>query len=534
MGEIISTFDRIEELESKRKSDWKSLLLIMALAFGLRMILVLFPEVIHIDGVEYIRYAKEVLSGHWLGGKASPVYPVLIAFVSLFIKNFEIAGILISVIFGVLLVIPVFYLGKEIFHEKVGMISGLVVAVHPFLYTFSGSVLTESTYHFFLATSVLFGWYAFRKGRFYHVLLFGLFAALAFLTRPEAIGLLFVFSVWMFFFNPSEEKRSWPKRVVLILVALLTFLIFSSPYLIQIRKETGKWSISRKVDISIGSFSEMENLPSLHEIRPWRKGLPLLSLLKDPLSLLDRVGTGLLKSFYRFQQVFNPILSFFAVIGWIAIIRNRSFYSLKANFYILTHLFFYFGLVFSILMATRRYSSQMISISIPWAAFGFWISLEWVHQRWKFVENKEKFVTPLLVVFLIILFVQGRMIHAREHREIQKEAGLWMKDHLPRGVKIMSRLPQEAFYAELSWAGIPRKSYEEVLMIARSNEVRYLVLDEDIDERSPGFWGKLKEEDLILFKAWNEEGQKIAIFEIVYPELKEQEGDKLNPRGLIE
>jgi 4-amino-4-deoxy-L-arabinose transferase-like glycosyltransferase len=520
MGGILSKFVKKGELEGERKTHWKVLLLIMALAFILRIFIVLYPEVIHSDGVEYIRYAKEVLSGNWLGGKANPGYPVLIAFVYTLIKDYELAGIWVSICFGVLLVIPVFYLGRDIFNEKVGIISGLVVTVHPFLYTSSGSVLTESTYHFFMVTSILFGWYAFRKGRVYQVLLFSVFATLAFLTRPEAIGLIFIFSVWMFFFSPSEEKRYWTKRVVLILIALLAFLVFSSPYLIQIRKETGKWSISRKVDVSIGSFSNMEDLPPLHEIRPWRKGLPLLSLLKDPLSLLAKVGAGFLTSFYKFQQVFNPILSFFAVIGWMVIIRNRSLYSWTANFYILAHHFFYFGLVFSILMVTRRYTSQMIAISIPWAAFGFWTSLEWVHQRWKFVENKEKFVTSLLLVLLIVLFVQGRVIHAREHRAIQKEAGLWMKDHLPRGVKIMSRLPQEAFYAELSWTGIPRRNYEEVLKIARSNGVRYLVLDEDVDERSPGFLEKLKEEDLILFKAWDEEGQKIAIFEIVYPEQK--------------
>jgi 4-amino-4-deoxy-L-arabinose transferase-like glycosyltransferase len=518
MGEIISKFNRKGELESKGKSHWKILLLIMALAFGLRIILVLYPEVIHIDGVEYIRHAKEVLSGNWLGGKASPVYPVFIAFVYLFIKNFEIAGILISVIFGVLLVIPVFYLGKVIFNERVGMISGLVVAVHPFLYTFSGSVLTESTYHFFIATSVLFGWYAFRKGRFYHVLLFSLFATLAFLTRPEAIGLLFVFSVWVLFFNPPEERRYWPKRVVMVLVALLAFLAFSSPYLIQIRKETGKWAISRKLDISVGSFSEMGDLPSIHEIRPWRKGLPLLSLLKDPPSLLARVGTGLFKSFYRFQQAFNPLLSFFAVIGWIGIIRNRSLYSLKANGYIMTHHFFYFGLVLAILFTSRRYTSQMISISVPWAAFGFWLFLGWIHERWKFVGTKEKFVTIPLIILLIVLFIQGRMVHTREHRLIQKEAGLWMKDHLPRGVKIMSRLPQEAFYAELPWFKIPKKSDEEVLKVARSNGVRYLVLDEEVERSSPGFGEKLKEKDLILLKDWNKKDQKIVIFEIVNSE----------------
>jgi len=517
MVEIISTFHRKGESEGKGRSHWQTLLFIMGLAFILRIFLVLYPEVIHIDGVEYIRYAKEVLLGNWTEGKSSPGYPALVAFAYTLIKNYELAGIWVSIVFGVFLVIPVFYLGRTIFNEKVGMISGLVVTVHPFLHTFSGSVLTESTYHFFLATSVLFGWTAFRKGRFDHVLLFSVFATLAFLTRPEAIGLFFVFTVWVFFFNPPGERRYWSKRMVMILVALLAFLAFSSPYLVQLRKETGKWSISKKLDISIGSVSEVEDLPSVNEIRPWRKGLPLLSLFKDPLSLAVRVGSGFFSSLYKFQQVFNPILSLFAAIGWVGIIRSRSPFSLKANCYIMTHHLFYFGLLLSILFTSRRYTSHMISISIPWAAFGFWLFLGWIQERWKFIGSQKKLPVLLLVILLVGLFIQGRVIHPRDHRSIQKEAGLWMKDHLPRGVKIMSRLPQEAFYAELPWIIIPKKSYEEVLRDARSKGIRYLVLDEDVEKRSPGFLERLKEEDLTLLKDWNKQDQKIVIFEIVYP-----------------
>jgi len=517
MTKIMSTFNRKGESKTKEKSHWQALLFIMVLAFILRIFLVLYPEVIRIDGVEYIRHAKEVLVGNWTEGKSSPGYPALVAFAYILIKNYELAGIWVSIVFGVLLVIPVFYLGKAIFNEKVGVISGLVAVVHPFLHTFSGSVLTESTYHFFIATSVLFGWYAFRKGRFYHVLLFSVFVTLTFLTRPEGIGLLFVFIVWVFFFNPPEERRFWSKRMVMILIALLAFFAFSSPYLVQLRKETGKWSISKKLDISFGSISEVGDLPSINEIRPWRKGLPLLSLFKDPLSLSVRVGTGFFSSLYKFQQVFNPILSLFAVIGWVGIIRNRSPFFLKANFYIMTHHLFYFGLLLSILFASRRYTSHMISISIPWAAFGFWLFLRWIQERWRFVGSPKKFTVLLLVILLIGLFIQGRVIHPRDHRLIQKEAGLWMKDHLPRGVKIMSRMPQEAFYAELPWVIIPNKSYEEILRVARSNGIRYLVLDEDVEKRSPGFLGKFKEEDLTLIKDWNKQGQKVVIFEIVYP-----------------
>ncbi len=159
----------------------------------------------------------------------------------------------------------------------------------------------------------------------------------------------------------------------------------------------------------------------------------------------------------------------------------------------------------------------MISISIPWAAFGFWLFLRWIQERWRFVGSPKKLTVLLLVILLIGLFIQGRVIHPRDHRLIQKEAGLWMKDHLPRGVKIMSRMPQEAFYAELPWVIIPNKSYEEILRVARSNGIRYLVLDEDVEKRSPGFLGKFKEEDLTLIKDWNKQGQKVVIFEIVYP-----------------
>ena len=85
--EIISAFNRKGELENNRKGDWQALLLIMGLAFILRIFLVLYPEVIHNDGVEYIRHAKEVLLGNWTAGKSSPGYPALIAFVFTFIKK---------------------------------------------------------------------------------------------------------------------------------------------------------------------------------------------------------------------------------------------------------------------------------------------------------------------------------------------------------------------------------------------------------------------------------------------------------------
>jgi hypothetical protein len=120
-----------------------------------------------------------------------------------------------------------------------------------------------------------------------------------------------------------------------------------------------------------------------------------------------------------------------------------------------------------------------------------------------------------------MLFIQGRVSHKREQRFIRREAGFWMKDHLPRRGKIMSRLPQEAFYAELPGIKIPEGSYGEILKVAHSNGVRYLIIDEDIEKDSTAFWDKLKGKELIFLKDLKKKDQRMVVFEIVYPEKKE-------------
>ena len=87
---------------------------------------------------------------------------------------------------------------------------------------------------------------------------------------------------------------------------------------------------------------------------------------------------------------------------------------------------------------------------------------------------------------------------------------------------MMSRLPQEAFYADLPWIGIPVKSYEEILSEARSKGVRYLIIDRSIEKDSPGFSEKIKKEDLILLKEFQDnKDRRMVVFEILYPEKKE-------------
>lgn len=519
MGKMISTLMQSIDSVFQRGETWKMLLLILAFASGLRLFLLISPEVIHNDGIEYLNHAKKIVSGDWSGGRVPPLYPALIAFFYSLMGNYELAGILVSAVFGSLIIFPVFYLGRELFNDKIGVLSALLASVHPFLFISSGSVLTESTYRFFLTVSVLFGWKAFSKCVFFDILLFSLFTTFAYLTKPEAIGILLVFSLWALWIHPPGGKRGWKKRAGIALIALFGFLIFASPYLIKVRMETGKWGISQKVVISIGSFSEEEGVPSIDEIRR-RREFSLISLLTDPLTAFGKAVRGMVTSLYKFQQVFNPLLFLFAFLGWVFLLRKKNGFSLKGNLFVFMHLVFFFGLVFPFFWITRRYTSQMIALSIPWAAAGCLGFLEYFAQQFK-KENVRKNIPVFFLILLVIgLFAQGRMIHGREHRLVQREVGWWMKENLDQGAKMMSRMPQEAFYAELPWVRMPQAGYEEILGEARGKGIQYLVIDEEIETYSPHFLEKSKEGELIRLFDLKKKDRHLMVFKIVNPSEK--------------
>jgi hypothetical protein len=148
-------------------------------------------------------------------------------------------------------------------------------------------------------------------------------------------------------------------------------------------------------------------------------------------------------------------------------------------------------------------------------ACGFLGVSEWIHQRFDGKGVRKRIPVFLLIFLLVGLFIQGRVTRTREHRVIQREVGLWMKENLPKGSKVMSRLPQEAFYGEFPWVRMPSKEYEVILGYARSEGVRYLLIEEDIEQISPRFLEKMRRDDLVPVRDFKREAQKIVIFERV-------------------
>ena len=495
------------------------LLAFVVVAFLVRLPLVFFPEVVYNDGVEYARIARHILGGNWSEGFVPPVYPSLMAALGFIVRDFELAGILVSLFFGAAIILPVYHFTKVLFDGRTAIIAAIFAVFQPLFFAYSGSVLTESTYYFIVAMTALFGWLAFAKGRVVHILLFSLLTALAYLTKPEGIGFLLVFLVWVVCINPPGlDKRRFRTRVWMAILALACFIIISFPYLAQIRKDLGSWHISKKATVSIGALQQEEEDGARESAQQFpKRRVDISTVAKNPFSLLAKVSLGFLEGLFKFQQGFTPYLFFFATIGFL--VKINGHYPWKPNLYIITHVLFFFGFVLSFFWITKRYTSQMMPMVLPWAAWGFWNVVSWSSGRLKKRQVEWKgFNAVCLGLIVLALLTQGVLSTGRGHRQIQKEVGLWMKENLPRNAKLMSRLPQEGFYAQMPWTRIKKNTYGEILVDARSQGVKYLVIDEAVLNDAKDFRENIAKGDLFLVKEWKRGNRQIFLFRAIFPE----------------
>jgi 4-amino-4-deoxy-L-arabinose transferase-like glycosyltransferase len=241
----VDFFTRIGKLKEKER-----LWILVGVAFLLRLYLVITSAGISPDGVEYLRAAKFFLDGDYYQGFSNvfpPFYPVMTVLTYLAAGDLELAGKFVSLFFGSLTVLPVYGLGKRLFNEEVGFYSALLLTFHPYLAQFSGSVLTESTFTFLVAWSVLIGWKAFQNKSWRAMFSVGLLLGIAYLTRPEGIGFVVLFFLWIFFFDGGKFWNHLVRKLFMTGSLLIGTLLFALPYILFLHEITGKWIVSRKL-----------------------------------------------------------------------------------------------------------------------------------------------------------------------------------------------------------------------------------------------------------------------------------------------
>jgi hypothetical protein len=183
-----------------RWHDGASLLVLLLLALGLRTWLFCHTEVAARDSIGFIRMAWQLQHHPWkdvLNDKEAgqhPAYPVLLRLASVPVRQvahgpdslvMQYSAQLTSVLAGTLLVVPMFYLGRELFNRTVGFWASVLFQVLPASCRVLSDGLSEATFLLLAATALYFSVRGLRGRSPWPFALCGFFGGLAYLTRPE-------------------------------------------------------------------------------------------------------------------------------------------------------------------------------------------------------------------------------------------------------------------------------------------------------------------------------------------------------------
>lgn len=499
----------------KALNERQILLLLLGIAFGLRLYAVLMAQGIAYDSAEYGFIARNFLKGHFIKGLSSPAppfYPFLIFLFSSDTSHVEIAGRLLSLFFGTLILIPLFYLVKEAIGQKGAIFSALFYTFHPYLVTYSGMFLTEATYWGLLILSVYFFWTGLKNEKVWKMALSGFFLGLAYLTRPEGIGYIFVYLVWIVV--DGILKKKWFKAIVFSGVLISSIFICGVPYVIYVHQETGQWLISKKAVEAQSHFlkqsvEEIEPSKDIEQNNPEKKNSKIIWITRNIVHHFPSV-------IYHYLRAYHFSLWLFLFLGLIRVRQKVIAYELFLASLVLFHLLS----LSTFLPSTIRFSVPVIPLSLFWAGTGI-LEIKRYLEKIK-ISNPEK-VICLFILFVILVQLPQSLTPERRHRADQKEVGLWLKQNTPPDAIIMSNSPQEAFYAErefimlpmgISTPGSPGKSYNEIINHAKTNGVRYFLVNKNTHGKNPGFIESIKSTD--LREVYRKEERGLIIYEVIY------------------
>jgi len=516
------------------KRDFIVVSILTLAAFAIRLLSLHFYHFIGVDGgVDGVGYAvsgKNLFSGLGYSFQGTPqlvnppLYPILIGISWLFTHNLEFSGQMVSIITGSLLVIPVFYLAKEMFGRKAGLWSAIFVVICPPLIFGSTEVRVASLYTLLLWTVVAVGWKALQSKYLIWSVLAGLMLALCYLTRAEAIMFMPIFLL-LYLLSFKLKTGSYLSIVKLIVfksvILIIVFSLVSSPLWIFLYRHTGAWTFSgrgahtftgyygddwERVNFELSSDLEGAQSKWLEEggllnfvisnrqelLARWGHNLASIWSSEDRQSQLLGISPWIVRSGLVFLILF---ISF----GFIKFTRARHIAAKHIYMLVIASsslIYFFFGIDWRYFYPYFPFLLLVLALIIV------------MLQNWSIrnIIHTNRALTKIILYLPlgILLFAMGSYSGVLIGKKLSyapyeyKIVGQWMKENIDdvENKSVMSRKAGVPFYAEARHEPLYYGEYPGLIEYARSKKVDYLVIDEwTIPRTRPQFAFLLEESE---------------------------------------
>jgi len=428
-----------------------TLFLIILLGCIPRLFDLINASAIELDGIGYAQMAEnfaklEFIEG--LKGISHPLYPILLGAFSFIIRDLEVAGRIVSLVFSILLIYFTFYFLKKFFGERKALYGSFFVAIQPYLVRYSVQVLSESITIFLFTAAVFFFYKGWEEKDGTSIGLSGLFLALTYLNKAEYIIYALPFCLLL-----AKERRFFH-----ICILIVCIMLFSFPYVYYLHIETGLWTITKKVGIAESIVNN--EVVSYSYVAPFASSLQLLQRLPNVV--------------YNFFEAIFPPLFVLAAIG---------FKRVKPSYRILSIMLVILHVVARVVFAphsTKRYSVEFIPLLMIFAVEGMYV-LKIFFEKHRY---KKEYYYIVFVFIIAACFFQA-ITFPNKGRAFHKQAGLFLLKNDP-GKKIISRLPIAPFYAKGEFINVPAsdkvKDCTQLVGFMNKAGAEYFIIDDRIVE----------------------------------------------------
>jgi hypothetical protein len=200
------------------------------------------------DGPRFLELAQQYAAGEWavaLSHRFHPLYPILIAAVQPAAGSWDGAAAAVSIVSGGVAVAFLYDFLRRSFEGFVPLVGALLFAVHPYAVPFSADVQSEGLYIALFLGALAFGWRALETPRLGVATLAGLLSGLAYLTRPEGLGVALATGL-VFLGLTLCRQRSGAQLARVGLGLALGTMLAAGPYLVALERQEGELRLTRK------------------------------------------------------------------------------------------------------------------------------------------------------------------------------------------------------------------------------------------------------------------------------------------------
>lgn len=546
------------------RAEVRRILTLVAIAVAMRAWVVVHTIVPAQDGFSYIRLAQQLDGGATIERVAQwqrqPLYPVVLSYAHRGVTairgheepdNWRWAGQLVSVVASVLAVVPMYYVGRELFDARIAWLGTAIFNFLPVVVQTTSDVLAEATYLLLFVTGLWAVVAALNRRQVGWMVGAGAASGLAYLARPEGV-VLPIAALGALAWVGWRRREGWNWRQAAMGGALVVagFAVPMVPYGLAGGKLLGKVSVGQvlgrvppsPVDSPVRDVVAAAKRPTADAGSakvPSAKSHRRAATAGEYLAGARRLGAELSESLL---YVGGPF-ALFAIVGW-GVPRARRPGVVAVGVFLVIWLAALVRLYATAGYISGRYTLAIAALATLWAAVG----MEWfigvvtrvVYWVWGHIvrraprleyerARRAAFVGALGVWAVACLWPLRASMH--ETRWGLRRAAGWLAAHTPADAMVLDTHQWAAFYAG-------RRSHDHRDLQEAVNDPRfsYIVVEEGELHGPWKYAARMRavvgeQEPLASFQqASKGRGDKLLIFQYVRPVADKDRGEGVSAR----